>query len=257
MPSLRRGVLPSTGLLKALVMLALLASALGAGAAEPAGKVLFATGRADIVSAAGEPRAMERGMAVYPGETLVTGEGRAQLRLADGSSYAIEPFSRFRVDQFRYREGLAADARRAFFSLIKGGFRAITGTVGTEREDNYRVRSQLADIGIRGTVYRAGLVTGVGGVPNRLDVAVTQGTVFLVNEAGILDIPAGQSGFVTGRDILPRLARAAAGAPEPPGPEGVVPDVREGEQYPLEPTPDHHHPPPVPPPQPDYHPPSY
>lgn len=221
-------------------LLMLLVAAPAAWPAGAAGKVLFATGRAEIVDAAGATRPMERGEPVLVGDELVTGEGRAQIRLRDGSSYSIAPFTRFRVDEYRYEEGLAAQARRAIFSLVKGGFRAITGVVGTEREDNYRVRTQLADIGIRGTIYRAGLTTNEQGKASRLDVAVTRGRVFLANDAGVLDIPQGQVGFVTGRDAPPRLAGDAGGGVGGRGDGApILPDAQEGQPPPVHPMPDH------------------
>jgi len=209
--------------------------------AEPAGKVLFATGRATIVDAAGDSRPMERRGPVFPGDQLVTGEGRAQVRLSDGSAYSLEPFTRFRVDEYRYQDNAAALAKRAFFTLLKGGFRALTGAVGKEREENYRVRTALADIGIRGTAYRASLTFDGGAVAHRLDVAVSAGTVFLINDAGMLDIAAGQAGFATGRDLPPALARSSAGDSAGRDAASVVPDLRDAEQRPVDPFPEHHH----------------
>ena len=224
-------------------LLMLVVAAPAAWPAGVAGKVLFATGRADIVDAAGATRPMERGEAVRVGDELVTGQGRAQIRLGDGSSYALEPFTRFRVDEYRYEAGLAARARRAIFSLLKGGFRTITGAVGTRQEDNYRVRTQLADIGIRGTIYRAGLAIDAEGKASRLDVAVTRGRVFLTNDAGVLDIPPGQSGFATSRDVPPRISPLAglpaAGMRGDRDGSGILPDVPEGRPPPVHPMPDH------------------
>lgn len=233
-------------------LLMLLMAAPAAWPAGAAGKVLFATGRAEIVDASGVTRPMGRGEPVMAGDELVTGQGRAQVRLSDGSTYALEPFTRFRVDEYRYEEDLAVQARRAIFSLVKGGFRAITGAVGTEREDNYRVRTQLAHIGIRGTIYRAGLTINERGEVRRLDVTVTQGTVFLRNDAGELDIASGQGGFVTARDAPPRLASGAASAGRG-GTGDILPDAVEGQPPPIHSPPDHQ-PPPVPePPQHDHY----
>ena len=44
-------------------------------------------------------------------------------------------------------------ASRAFFSLLKGGFRSISGLIGKLNHDEYRVSTPVATIGIRGTDY--------------------------------------------------------------------------------------------------------
>ncbi len=44
-------------------------------------------------------------------------------------------------------------ASRAFFSLLKGGFRSISGAIGKINHDEYQVATPVATIGIRGTDY--------------------------------------------------------------------------------------------------------
>ncbi len=44
-------------------------------------------------------------------------------------------------------------ASRAFFSLLKGGFRSISGLIGKINQDEYQVTTPVATIGIRGTDY--------------------------------------------------------------------------------------------------------
>ena len=91
-----------------------------------------------------------------------------------------------------------AGTGRAFFRLLKGGFRAVTGLVGRRDRSNYRVATPVATIGIRGTDYvvvmidpaiaadpvlAASLPAGAaaeGGVV----VGVIRGGVFVQNPAG-------------------------------------------------------------------------
>jgi hypothetical protein len=42
---------------------------------------------------------------------------------------------------------------RAFFSLVKGGFRAISGAIGKVNHGEYQISTPVATIGIRGTDY--------------------------------------------------------------------------------------------------------
>ena len=89
-------------------------------------------------------------------------------------------------------------ASRAFFRLLKGGFRAVSGLIGHVNRDEYRVSTPVATIGIRGTdyivvlcdaacaadpVFSESLPPGAsanGGVV----VGVISGGVFVTNEAG-------------------------------------------------------------------------
>ncbi|AXQ29784.1 hypothetical protein D0B54_14355 [Solimonas sp. K1W22B-7] len=47
----------------------------------------------------------------------------------------------------------AAPGSRAFFKLLKGGFRAVSGLIGKVDRNEYRVSTPVATIGIRGTDY--------------------------------------------------------------------------------------------------------
>lgn len=247
----------SAPFLRLCLLVLMLLPGVGAWAADPAGKVLFATGRAEVVDSAGDARPMERGAPVRAGDTLVTFDGRAQVRMSDGSSFSLEPFTRLRIDEYLDGESLAARAGRAFYSLLKGGFRTITGRIGSEREEEYAVATAVADIGIRGTTYRALLCQGdcarrAGGQgrDDGLHVGVSAGTVFLRNDAGVVDVTAGQSAFVAARDTLPEVQGAGTPPRSGEGAEQAIPEIKPDEQYRPEPGPhqqeSHPHPEPYP-----------
>lgn len=52
------------------------------------------------------------------------------------------------------------ETSRAFFRLVKGGFRSVSGLIGKVNQDDYRVSTPVATIGIRGTRYGARLCQG-------------------------------------------------------------------------------------------------
>jgi hypothetical protein len=52
------------------------------------------------------------------------------------------------------------ETSRAFFRLLKGGFRSVSGLIGKANHDDYRVSTPVATIGIRGTRYGARLCQG-------------------------------------------------------------------------------------------------
>ncbi len=46
-----------------------------------------------------------------------------------------------------------SDTSRAFFRLLRGGFRAVSGVIGKVNQNEYRISTPVATIGIRGTDY--------------------------------------------------------------------------------------------------------
>lgn len=50
-------------------------------------------------------------------------------------------------------QAAAAPGSRAFFKLLKGGFRAVSGLIGKVDRNAYRISTPVATIGIRGTDY--------------------------------------------------------------------------------------------------------
>ncbi|BAZ94850.1 uncharacterized protein FOKN1_2478 [Thiohalobacter thiocyanaticus] len=182
MQAIARSTLALPGLLLGLCLLCGLTSVQAAPA--PAGHVIIARGEVQAISAAGEARDLRRRSPFYAGETLMTGtDATAQLRFSDGALVALRPDTEFRVDRYRYEAG-GGEGDESISTLIKGGFRTITGAVGKQDPDSYRVDTPVATIGVRGTHYEA--VVGAG-----LAVAVWQGGVTLRNEGGALNLGQG------------------------------------------------------------------
>ena len=192
----------------ACLVAALLALAAGvAAAAEVAAGVIFATGSTTIAGADGAIRPATRGGDLFAGETVDTGsDGRAQLKFRDGASLSLQPATRFRVDDYRFTGNAeaAGPADRGFFSLLKGGFRTISGLIGKVRREQYRVGTVVATIGIRGTEYSARL--GDDG----LLVSTFAGLVEVCNDVGCVQVAPGQSALATAPDRKPEL-RGGAG----------------------------------------------
>jgi len=120
--------------------------------AEPAGKVILAIGDATVVRN-GVERALVRDDALHSGDLLRTrAQSNLQIRMSDGSLIALRPATEFRIDEFVY-QGRQDGSERGFYSLLKGGFRTVTGLIGRGNRDNYKVNTPTATVGIRGTHY--------------------------------------------------------------------------------------------------------
>jgi hypothetical protein len=118
--------------------------------AEPAGKVLSADGDA-LVLRGSQILRLSRDSAVESGDQIHTGsDGKVLIVFTDSGLVWIRANSDFVVDEYSYAQGRR---EAAFFSLLKGGARSITGLIGRRTRSNFRLRIPVATIGIRGTDF--------------------------------------------------------------------------------------------------------
>ena len=216
--------------LKNHLLLAALAAAypiLGHTAA--AARVEFATGNVQAISAAG-PRPLTRGAELNAGETINTGEGRVQLRFADGAMMSLQPQTEFRIDDYSY-SGKNDGQEKGFFSLLRGGLRTISGYIGKGNRDAYKVTTSVATIGIRGTEWSGVLLPAINPNDVELQLGTGEGAIEVCNGAGCIVVASGESAVVTGNtqprrtDSRPNLPPASTiNQPNP------TPVYAEGEQ---------------------------
>ncbi|MDH5764983.1 MAG: FecR family protein [Gammaproteobacteria bacterium] len=116
------------------------------------GKVIIAQGDLKATNRS-STRRLSRHSNVMSGDTLKTASNsRAQIRLKDGALISLQPNSEFKIAEFNFN-GAEDGTERGVFELLKGGFRTITGLIGHKNKQNYKVRTTVATIGIRGTHY--------------------------------------------------------------------------------------------------------
>jgi FecR protein len=162
-----------------------------------AGYVEFEIGNVESVAADGSRHPLYKGAEINAGDAISTAaDGRAQVRFTDGGYISLQPNTVFRVDEFNY-QNRADGEEKGFFSLLKGGFRAITGVIGHLHKNTYRVKTPAATIGIRGTGYNAVLRD------DGLFVNVGEGAISLDNNAGMLVVTAGNAAYVANFNTAP------------------------------------------------------
>lgn len=181
--------------------LSLLWPAVDARAQSQAGTIEFTAGQASVRSSTGLERPAARGLAIAAGDTVETQSGRVQLRMIDGAYISLQPQSSLQVQAYS-----TGAEERGFLSLLRGGLRTITGLIGRQKRDNYRLTTTAGTLGIRGTEFA--VTTGEG-----TRVNVTEGIVALCTDVGCLDIGAGQSGFAPDNRTRPGLVFAPARLP--------------------------------------------
>lgn len=137
--------------LRSALGIALAASAALAHA-EVVGRVLLAAGDATALRE-GKPVRLALNSPIDSKDVLRTGAASAlQVRFNDEGMISLRENSEFAIEEYRFG-GKEDGSERGFFRLVKGGFRAVTGAIGRTQKDNYKVRTQTATIGIRGTDY--------------------------------------------------------------------------------------------------------
>lgn len=189
-----------------------------------AGHADFVSGNVMAVAADGSQRPLQKGSEINAGEAINTAAGaRAQIRFTDGGYISLQPNTLFRVDEYQY-EGKTDGKEKGFFSLLKGGLRAITGAVGHVNRDNYKVATPAATIGIRGTGYNAMLAEG-------LSISVTDGIVKLTNKGGSLIITQGQTAFVADINTAPSLTFEKPATSPAPMSKGTAAPLPKDDQY--------------------------
>ena len=207
--------------------------------AEGAASVIFASGAAQIVGKDGQARVAARGGELEAGDTVETSDGRVQLRFNDGASMSLQPSTRFRIDEFRFvaENGKASAGDRGFFSLLKGGFRTLSGLIGKERREQYKVNAAVATIGIRGTDYAASLSD------KGLAVSTFGGLVEVCSDAGCALVAPGETVVVADRNSVPRKQVQTTGLttdpalPDLPAPKAIeVPEMTPSEAPTTSPT---------------------
>ncbi len=151
-----------------------------------------------VVVSVGKMQANNRGVfrnllrrsEILTGDTLITSKAAyTQIRMKDGALISLRPNTRLKITDYRYN-GKEDGSERSIMELLSGGFRTITGYIGHRNKRNYRVKTAVATIGIRGTHY--GLMVCAEGSCNDESVAledgiyggVVDGSIVVNNEAG-------------------------------------------------------------------------
>ena len=205
----------STYLNKKILLGALLLALFPLTGYSAAAQVEFAIGQVSVTGTDGKQQPVAKGMEIEQGDTIQTMDsGRAQLRFSDGGYISLQPNTQFRVDEFNY-QGKTDGNEKGFFSLLKGGLRAITGAVGHTNKENYRVNTPVATIGIRGTEFLAQY-------DGKLLVKVGNGAVFMSNSTGNLVLFSGQSGEVSDENSQPEYSNEEPSVTAA-GPQGNTP----------------------------------
>ncbi len=183
------------------IVLGLLAGLVSLQAEAAAGHFQFVSGEVKVTSAAGKDRLARKGDEISQGETITSSAGAtAQVRMQDEGLIIIRPETKLRITTFQFN-GKADGTETSLISLVKGGFRAITGMIGRVHKEKYKIETPTATIGIRGTDHEPMFIPNpvagqrAIGEPGTYD-KVNSGAAVLSTARGTVLINPNQAGFV-------------------------------------------------------------
>ena len=174
------------------------------------GQFVAVVGEVRLVGRDGTTRPAERGGEVREGDTIATGPGAiAQIRLADGGFLSIRADTETTLERFAYA-GAEDKNASMFISLLKGGFRSVTGLIGQLNRPGYRITTPSATIGIRGTDHEPFVVTPATAQALQMAAGtydrVHSGQTFIQNKQGLTQFAnPNQTLFVSDTSAPPRL----------------------------------------------------
>ena len=199
----------STVMILSILLLACLMLASQGARAGIAGHVMFVNGNVQISNTADQTRILQKGDVVSESDTVITAKNStAQIKMRDGGYIVIRPDSRLKFDSFIF-SGEEDGSERSFFSLLKGGIRAITGLIGHRNKKSYRITTPDSTIGIRGTDHETYVVTADSPLADVAPVGtynkVNRGETTITTKKGMISVLPNQMGFASSSDQLPQL----------------------------------------------------
>lgn len=164
-------------------------------------RIVFLRGNVTAVSEAGTPRLLRRGSHVTVGDTIKTGaKGLAQLMFSDKSLLYVKAASELQLMAFHFADKTPENDNQVI-NLVKGGMRALSGSLGKRSADKVEYRTRFSTIGIRGTAVD---IAGVG-LANGERITFDLGFGDVRTSAGSLPVEAGISVLITDLGSMPRL----------------------------------------------------
>ena len=168
---------------------------------DPVGIMDYASGEVEVSIGKQMTQAVSKGALLKNDTTISTGEKSvAVLKFIDGQVIAMQANTSFRILDYRYHPK-EVEKSGLFFYMLKGGLRAITGLIGHERPDAFRMETQETTVGIRGTDFMVAL-------EDKLYMQCISGSIDIKNKAGSVVLNTGQTAAVASPTALPTLIKA-------------------------------------------------
>ena len=115
-------------------------------------KGMVVASRGEVIALSnGGSRELKQGDFIYVNDEIITSNRSfAVLQFEDGAKVTVRPDSTLIIEAYIYN-GDGGD--EATLSLVEGGLRVITGAMAKSNPENYKVRTPVALMGVRGTEF--------------------------------------------------------------------------------------------------------
>ena len=124
--------------------------AAGLASAQDVGRVHFISGESDV-ERAGRKTPLQVFSQVREGDVIHTGaDGHVQLVMVDGARIGVRPKSQLRLERYQFTPS-SRGAGQALLALVTGTIRVFTGEIVERDRNNFTMKTNLANIGIRGS----------------------------------------------------------------------------------------------------------
>jgi hypothetical protein len=147
------------------------------------GQVIWTKGVVQAQQPGQAPRTLQRRSVIYVHDSITTNkDGSGELSFVDNGIMSLNSDSEFRVDEYKYKKDAPAEDK-SVMTLVKGGFRTITGSIPKDNPDAYKINTPVATIGVRGTQYATVLSPTKG-----LLLKIEKGVIDVTNGAGKIEL---------------------------------------------------------------------
>jgi hypothetical protein len=120
-------------------------------AAEDSSGMVVASRGEVLALANGGSRELKQGDFIYQNDEIITSaRSFAVLQFVDGAKVTVRPDSTLIIEQYLYAGN---ENDEATLNLVSGGLRVITGAMAKSNPENYKVRTPVALMGVRGTEF--------------------------------------------------------------------------------------------------------
>jgi hypothetical protein len=148
------------------------------------GQVIWVKGIVKALQADGKSRDLARRSPVFAHDTITTdASGSGEVTFTDSSVLTLRSDTELKIDDYAYKKDGPPAESKSVMSLVKGGFRTITGKIPKENPDGYAVNTPVATIGVRGTDYSA-FYSKEEGLITKIDV----GRIVIKNPSGQVEL---------------------------------------------------------------------
>ena len=137
--------------LKFIIFAALFAGMSVTAKAEDSSGMVVASRGVVVAISGGDSRELKQGDFIYVNDEIVTSNRSfAVVQFEDGSKVTVRPKTTLIIESYLYN-GDGED--EATLNLVEGGLRVITGALAKANPENYKVRTPVALMGVRGTEF--------------------------------------------------------------------------------------------------------